>query len=271
MYVDEFDLDDLLGDSDEDVKKPTNQIAQPQRPRTSRGEERATSSVRPATEKASSSKVEHKPGVDVLRLESSPRSQRRQSAVDETFNDSDILSDLGLGDGTSIAPKGQAKAMSSKDQAQKGRGRGSFNLDDVFSEESDTRPRPSGPPASSLPEGTGESESFQAGGYVPSSPSGRRSSLRKSSEEESLGDLSSRPNSAPNKKSVRFLDKESLDDRPSTSPSGPQLQSKLDDILSNKTGGDPKSRRSTVAEIQQPDPSTRCVLSFYTQMCNSLI
>ena len=72
----------------------------------------------------------------------------------------------------------------------------------------------------------GEEDGYQFGGYVPSVasgeagkptslPSGRR---RLSSDGDSLS-LTSRPNSAPAKKSVRFADTVETGDRPSSSPS----------------------------------------------------
>ena len=280
---DSFEIDDLLGglsDGEEDVKK-TKQL---QRPSTRHGQnDPSDGSENIKTRKREDSSLfglldkqsglpphqgiqSHNQGVDILKLDSSPLhtaakdtingSLKRKSSLEESFDDGDILADLGLGDDDTGKKK---TAHSFKPSVSKKAG-----LDDVFGTstgllETPEKQQDVEKTTNKNDSSNGDLNGFQFGGYVPTSstPNRRKSSLRSSIGEDDLGeDLLSRPNSAPTKKAVRFLESTVAEDlsRPATSPiNGNRPENPVNEV---KTG-QAEQRRRTVGDFSFSDASTR--------------
>ena len=200
-----------------------------------------------------------------MKLDSSPlhttaedtmkRSLERKSSLEESFDDGDILADLGLGDDDT--GKKKAAHLFKPSVSRK------TSLD-VFGTsagllETPEKQQDVEKTTNKNDSSNGDVDGFQFGGYVPTSstPNKRKSSLRSSISEDDLGeDLLSRPNSAPTKKAVRFLESAVAEDlsRPATSPiNGHQPENLANEVKR----GQAEQRRRTVGDFSFSDTSTR--------------
>ena len=219
-------------------------------------EERAGGLDRPKTSRGSSAlqkpeelkdggggENKEKGGTDVLRLDSPPEQHpaitttpvrtRSRAAVDSAIgskidfgeDEDDLLSGMGLDDsGTSSKTKDSgifgAKRGSKVDElfgtaTRKTTGRQLTKTAERKAENA-KQPQRGAAEISGGGEEEEEEEDYQFGGYLPSAALGGDSRRRHSSEDS----LTSRPSSAPAKKSVRFADTVDVEasDRPSSSP-----------------------------------------------------
>ena len=296
---DSFDLDDLLGGlevgSDKEVSKKSRPV---QRPSTRHGEMGASDDMESGrfrkradsdlfavldTQRKHNQPLSqtHTQGADILKLDSSPLHEAtkhnvsaptvgKQGGMEESFDDNDLLVDLGLGDDTSVKKKAgptpsQQLALSEtptqrtrtsgiNDTLFGGSGKPQDNTLDIEKK------------VSTQEGGEEEQDSFQFGGYVPTSttPGRRKSSIRSNISEDSVDDsLLSRPNSAPTKKAVRFEESSLPEDppRPSTSPFSSDRHGGEDSSAVNPD--QPKQHRQrTASEVSFFDPSTRYVRTY---------